>query len=184
MDMTHPTKIRVIQPFLGFIAFAVIAVYLINVFSSENWLWFRDNTSNVTPSRIVIIEDGRRTALLPMQPGFAELAAAAADSLRHLNNNGLVNIGLSENTLADYATSGLLLELHFDDPVIFNTNARTGKPTMLLIPIRGRHADGGYVFRGERGEWWFGAVRMADPQPLHAVLEQLGYTTAAPQFGS
>jgi len=184
MESTHPTKIRIIEPFLGFVLFAIIAVYLINVFNTENWLWFRGNTVNVTPSRIVIIEDGRRTALLPGQEGFTELAAAAADSLSALNNSGLVNIGLSEKTLQDYQIDGLLLELHFDSPVVFNTNARTGEPTMLLIPIRGRHADSGYVFRGDRGEWWFGAVRMADPQPLFASLENLGYTAVTPQFGS
>lgn len=184
MELKHPSKINVFEPFLGFVLVAVIAVYLINTFNTENWLWFRGSTVNVTPARIVIIEDGQRTVLLPGQAGFADLAAAAAKSLSHLNNNGLVNIGLSEQTLQDYATEGLLLELHFNKAVIFNTNARTGKPTMLLIPIRGRHDQSGYVFRGDKGEWWFGAVRMADPSPLLSTLENMGFTTGALQSGN
>jgi hypothetical protein len=184
MELTHPSKVRIFEPFLGFILFAVVAVYLINAFNTENLLWFRGNTTHVTPSRIIVIEDGKRTALLPGQVGFAELSAAVTDSLSKLNNNGLVEIGLSAQTLQDYDESGLLLELHFDKPVVFNTNARTGEPKMLLIPIRGRHADSGYVFRGDKGEWWFGAVRMANPTPLLTTLEEMGYTAVSPQFGS
>jgi hypothetical protein len=90
-------------------------------------------------------------------------------------------VGLSEQTLEDYATDSLVLELHFDSPVVFNTAARTGKPTQLLIPIDGRHADGGLVFRGDKGEWWYGAVRMANPQPLLSTLAQMGFLVASAQ---
>ena len=81
-------------------------------------------------------------------------------------------------TLADYAENSLVVELYFDKPLQFNTLARTGAPTQLLIPIEGRHAAGAYVFRGAQGEWWFGAVRMADPSALYAVLQQMGYQAA------
>ena len=179
--MKHPNKIRVIEPFLGLALFVVAAIYLVNAFNTGNWFWFRGNTVNVRPSRIIIVDHGERIILNPGHPAFTPLVNGATESLSKLNNSGIVDVGLSEQTLADYATDSLVLELHFDSPVVFNTAARTGKPTQLLIPIEGRHADGGLVFRGEKGEWWYGAVRMADPQPLLLALEQMGYLVTATQ---
>ena len=179
--MTHPTKIRVLEPFIGMAVFIIAAIYLINVFNSGNWFWFQGNTVNVRPSRIVIVDDGQRTVLNPGHAAFTPLVEAVTQSLSELNNSGIVDVGLSQQTLSDYATDSLVLELYFDSPVVFNTAARTGKPTQLLIPINGRHANGGLVFRGDQGEWWYGAVRMADPQPLLAALEQMGYLVATSQ---
>lgn len=179
--MTQPNKIRVFEPFVGLVLFALAAIYLVNVFNTGNWFWFRGNTVNIRPSRIVIVDRGERTVLNPGHPAFTPLVDAATQSLSELNNSGIVDVGLSEQTLNDYATNSLVLELHFDKPVVFNTAARTGKPTQLLIPIEGRHAEGGLVFRGDKGEWWYGAVRMANPQPLLTALEQMGYLVASPQ---
>lgn len=179
--MTHPNKIRVLEPFIGMAVFIMAAIYLINVFNSGNWFWFRGNTVNIRPSRIVIVDDGTRTVLNQGHPAFTPLVEAVTQSLSELNNSGIVDVGLSQQTLSDYATDSLVLELYFDSPVVFNTAARTGKPTQLLIPINGRHANGGLVFRGDKGEWWYGAVRMADPQPLLLTLEQMGYLAATAQ---
>lgn len=179
--MNHPNKIRVLEPFIGLVVFVVAAIYLINVFNTGNWIWFRGNTVNVRPSRIIIVDHGERTTLNPGHPAFTALEEAATESLSQLNNSGIVDIGLSPQTLADYDNDSLVLELYFDSPVVFNTAARTGKPTQLLIPIEGRHANGGLVFRGDKGEWWYGAVRMANPQPLLLALAQMGYLVASPQ---
>ena len=179
--MDNPKKVRVLEPFIGMVIFIVAVIYIINVFNTGNWMWFLGNTVNVTPSRIIIVDHGNRTILNPGHPDFDSLVAAAEQSLSHLNNSGIVDVGLSEQTLNDYATDSLVMELHFDSPVVFNTAARTGKPTQLLIPIDGRHADGGLVFRGDKGEWWYGAVRMADPQPLMSALEQMGFLAAKTQ---
>ncbi len=179
--MENPTKVRVLEPFIGMAIFAVAVIYLINALNTGNWMWFRGNTVNVRPSRIIVVDHGNRTILNPGHPNFDALVEATAQSLSALNNSGIVDVGLSEQTLSDYANDSLVLELHFDSPVVFNTAARTGKPTQLLIPIEGRHADGGLVFRGDKGEWWYGAVRMADPQPLLSTLEQMGFTAASAQ---
>lgn len=179
--MDNPKKVRVLEPFIGMALFIVAVIYIINAFNTGNWTWFLGNTVNVTPSRIIIVDHGNRTILNPGHPDFNSLVAAAEQSLSKLNNSGIVDVGLSEQTLEDYATDSLVMELHFDSPVVFNTAARTGKPTQLLIPIDGRHADGGLVFRGDKGDWWYGAVRMADPQPLLSTLEQMGFLAASPQ---
>jgi hypothetical protein len=40
------------------------------------------------------------------------------------------------------------------EPVDFHLPFNDGEPTALLIPIQGRHAGHGYVFRGGNGKWW------------------------------
>lgn len=177
--MTHPNKIKVIEPFLILIVITVVGIYLLNAFNSGNWLWFQGKVVALDPpSRIVVVNNGERLVLQPGTDYYNELAEAAVQALSDFNNTDLVSIGLSEQTLADYAEDALVVELYFDRPLQFNTLARTGKPTQLLIPIDGRHAAGAYVFRGAQGEWWFGAVRMADPSPLYTVLQQMGYHAA------
>lgn len=180
--MKHPNQIRVLEPFIGIVIFGVLVIYLVNVFNTDNWLWFQSKATNVRPSRIVIVDHGQRTILTPGHEDFSSLASAASQALSRLNNSDLVNVGLSEETLNDYATNSLVLELYFDGPVRFNTMARTGEPTQLLIPIEGRHADGGLAFLGARGEWWYGAVRMADPTPLYTALKDMGYAAVNTQY--
>ena len=177
--MKHPNKIKVIEPFLILILITVIGVYLLNAFNSGSWLWFQGKAAVLDPpSRIVVVDNGVRTVLQPGTDYHNELSEAAVQALSKFNNTDLVSIGLSDQTLADYAEDSLVVELYFDRPLQFNTLARTGDPTQLLIPIDGRHAAGAYVFRGAQGEWWFGAVRMADPTPLYTVLQQMGYSAA------
>lgn len=173
--MKHPRQIRVVEPFLGLGLFFIVVFYLINVLNTGNWAWFRGQSLNIRPSRIVIIDHGERIVISQGHSDFIPLAEAVETSLSKLNNTDLVNIGLSEQTLADYDSDSLILELYFDQPVVFNGMARTGEPTQLLIPIDGRHANGNYVFRGAKGEWWYGAVRMADPAPLMSALHGMGY---------
>jgi hypothetical protein len=173
--MNHPSKIRIFQPFLILVLFIVSAVYLLNLFNTGNWFWFLNSATDIRPTHIVIFNNGERINLEPDQPEFETLAAAVESSLSRLNNTDLVAVGLSEKTLEDYATNSLVLELHFDRPITFNTIARVGEPTQLLIPIRGRHAEANYVFMGAQGEWWAGAVRMADSSPLLTALQALGY---------
>lgn len=183
-QLSHPNKVRVWEPFVGLIIFSIAVIYIVNVFNTGNWFWFRNNAVNVRPSRIAIVDQGERLILTQGHEGYEELATAAEQSLSKLSNTDLVSIGLSDQTLLDYDTNSLILELYFDKPIIFNTMARTGEPTQLLIPIDGRHAGGGYAFRGDKGNWWFGAIRMADPAPIYNVLNELGYSVALNQPSS
>lgn len=176
--MQQPRGLSVLKPFVTMVLFIIAVFYILNVFNTGNWLWFLTNTTASEPTQIIIVDEGQRTTLQPGQPGFTELAAAAEISLQRLSNTDLITIGLSEQTLEEYASNAVVMELHYGRPITINSMARTGKPTQLLIPIEGRHAGSGYVFRGADGEWWFGAVRMANPAPLMNTLAQLGYTTA------
>jgi hypothetical protein len=173
--MKHPSKIRILEPVILFVVIGVLIVYVVNALNTQDWWWFRSQAVEVVPSRMVIVQDGERTTLVPGSPMFDRLAEAAQISLSHPNNTDLINLGISDDTLAFYESSGVLLELYFDRPVQFHTSYRTGEPTQLLVPIEGRHAGNGYFFRGDQGEWWFGAMRMADPAPLLDVMAALGY---------
>jgi hypothetical protein len=176
--MKHPSQIRIIEPFVIFLVIGAAIIYLVNALNTGNWLWFQAGSTDVRPARIVIVDHGQRTIVAPGHAEFNALADAASASLSEFSNSDLVSIGLSTQTLDEYANESLVLELYFDAPLHFNLLVRTGEPTQLLIPIEGRHADGGYVFRGAQGEWWFGALRMADPAPLYAALQQMGYRAA------
>lgn len=173
-------KIRVAEPLIIMVVFSLLMVYLLNTLNTGNWFWFRNDSELGQPSSIVIVDHGHRVTLKPGHVDFAALSGAALQSLRRLNNTDLVGIGLSEQTISDYATKSLVIEINFEKPVHFNSLARTGEPTQLLIPIDGPH-DGGHVFRGARGVWWYGALRMADPAPIYQALQGLGYPVMAPQ---
>ena len=176
--MDYQKKNSVLEPLLILVVIGVLIIYTLGVFSSGNWMWFLSNTTELDLARVVIIDHGERHTFTREDADFEMLAAAVNESLHKFSNTDLVDIGLSDQTLDDYAQDGVLLELYFGRPIEFNTLARAGRPTQLLIPIQGRHADGGYVFRGDNGRWWFGAMRMENPQPLTDALRQLGYSVS------
>jgi hypothetical protein len=173
--MKHPSKIRLWEPLVLFAVIAVAIYYLVNVLNTQDWLWFRSAATEIQPSRIVIRSDGEVVTLSPGHKDFASLADAAEQSLKEVSNTDLISLGISSETVAFYEHDGVLLELYFDGPVKFHTAYRAGDPTQLLIPIEGRHSGKGYFFRGKDGEWWFGAMRMADPDLLLDKMAELGY---------
>lgn len=179
--MKDPNKIKVIEPFLTLLIAGVLIFYGINVFNTGNWTWFMNNATLETPDRIIIYNHGEEIVLLPGHDNFIELADASIEALSKFNNADLVPIGLSEQTLLDYETQSVVLILHYNQPVKVNSIARIGEPTQLLIPIDGRHASGNYVFRGDRGEWQAGALRMADPSALYQALTTMGIVVESVQ---
>jgi hypothetical protein len=162
-----------------FVVISLLVLYAVNALNTQDWLWFTNRVVESEPVRIVIVDQGQRTTLVPGSPGFDTLAAAASAALSAVRSTDLVNLGLSDETLADFQRSGVLLELYYDQPVSFHTQFRAGEPTQVLIPIAGRHAGNGYFFRGAHGEWWFGAIQMADPAPLYRAMAGLGYAVDA-----
>jgi hypothetical protein len=176
MSPNNTSTTKAIQPFIILAVMAAATFYLVNVFNTGDWLWFKSETVDARPSRIIIRDHGQETLYAPGYAGYEELAGAVEQSLARLDNSALVDVGLSEVTLAEYETNAVVMELYFDRPVDFHTQARIGEPTQMLIPLEGRHAGNGYIFLGARGEWWVGALRMADDSPLYTTLTQMGYT--------
>ena len=130
---------------------------------------------DATPSRIIIWNHGEKIVIQPGHESFIELSTAVHQSLHEFSNTNLINLGFSEDTLTYYETNGVMLELYYDNPLNYRASFRVGEPTQLLVPVEGRHAGSDYFFRGDKGDWWFGAMRMANPEPLFTALSQLGY---------
>ena len=181
LELAPAPRIRLFKPFLLFVVVLAAISYGIIALNSQNLLWFKSQTVNARPDRIIILNYGEKTLVQPGSPGFEALADAVETSLSQISSTDLISIGLSPQTLADYEGRALVLQLLYNQPVNFQTLARTGRPTQLLIPIEGRHAGNGYFFRGDAGEWWYGAMRMGDPTPIYQALQQAGYTVLVPR---
>ncbi len=174
-ELKHPRQIRVIEPFIFFALAIVVIIYAINALNTQDWLWFASQNVDATPDRIVIWDHGKQIVIQPGHEDYNELATAVHESLHQFSNTNLINLGFGEDTLDYYENDGILLELYYDTPVIYRASFRVGHPTQMLVPIEGRHAGQDYFFRGSEGTWWFGAMRMADPEPLFSALNKLGY---------
>ncbi len=174
-ELKHPNQIRIIEPLIFFILAIVAIIYAINAMNTQDWLWFASGNVDATPDRIVIWEEGEKIVLQPGHEDYDELATAVHESLYKFSNTNLINIGFGEDTLTYYEDKGVLLELYYNTPVHYRASFRVGSPTQMLVPIEGRHAGHDYFFRGSEGTWWFGAMRMANPEPLLLTLQELGY---------
>ena len=173
---THkPKHLKLLSPILaicgaiGFFAYGVIAMM------SEDPLWFLGGVTMTDPERIVIRVDGQETVLTAGSPGYDLLIDASKEALSKFNNLAPRSMGLREVTLTEYQLRGIILELYFSEPVDFHLPFNDLQPTALLIPIEGRHAGHGYVFRGKNNKWLTGQMCMSDPQPLFDALSTLGY---------
>lgn len=166
---------RLLGPLLVVIGVIGLCGYGTVAGMSQDPLWFQGGASVPDPKRIVLRVEGQETVLVASSPGYDLIVGATRRAMSAFDNLAPRSAGLSDATLADYQESGTVLELYFDEPVDFHLPFNDGEPTALLLPIEGRHAGQGFVFRGGHGTWWAGQLVMSDPQPLHDALSTLGY---------
>jgi hypothetical protein len=166
---------RLWVPLSAILGVVMLVFYGIVAVMSEDPLWFLGRTDLPNPRRIVIRVDGEETVLMASSPGYAAVVEATEKAMSSFESLAPRSAGLSEATLAEYQERGTILELYFDEPVDVHLPFDDGRPMALLIPIQGRHAGRGYVFRGKDGKWWVGQLVMSDPQPLLEALSALGY---------
>lgn len=175
---TGPKKANVFSLVLVTILCFIVIAYGVIAANAGNALWFLSNVEVSEPMRIVVSIDGEREAYGPGDQEYERLVPVISAAVTDISNNDLLPIGLSENTLEHYRNNGVVLEVHYPRPIKFNTIFRAGEPTHLLIPIDGRHAGNGTFFRGDKSGWWYGALRMSDPNPLYQELAAMGITSA------
>jgi hypothetical protein len=168
-------KIRIIEPLLISVVSILAIIYVINAVNAGDFLWFASQLVDAHPDRIIITDHGEKTLIQPGHVDYLRLSEAAHLALSEFNNTDLINLGFGENTLSYYETDGILAEFYYDDPLQYHAKFRVGEPTQLMVPLNGRHAGHDYFFRGAKGEWWFGAMRMAHPEQLYSTLAELGY---------
>lgn len=177
IELKHPRQIRLIEPFVFFVVIGLLFVYLLGAFNSQDWIWFASSAVDAHPDRIVVWQSGEQTVIQPGHEDYEQLAEAAHLSLSDFSNTDMINIGFGEDSLAYYDDDGVMVEFFYNQPVDYHAAFRVGEPTKLLVPVNGRHAGYDYFFRGGDGEWWFGAMRMADSAPLFNALTELGYSS-------
>jgi hypothetical protein len=173
MEPAKPVKLW--QPLLVLALFAVGVIWLINTFNTGNPLWFWPSQPEYRPSRIIIHHYGTATTLQPGMVGYEELTAALNESFANFVNAGLVDVGVSEETVARYYEQEFVLEITYPQTIEFNTAVRMTNVNQLLIPIDGRHSDQAYVFMGNNGFWLAGAMQLPGLGPIQSVLREQGY---------
>jgi hypothetical protein len=173
MEPAKPVKIW--QPLLVLVLFAVGIIWLVNTFNTGNPLWFWSGQPEFRPSRIIIHHYGTATTLEPGMEGYEALTAALNESFANFVNAGLVDIGISEETVARYYEQEFVLEVTYPETIQFNTAVRMTNVNQLLIPIDGRHSEQAYVFLGNNGFWLAGAMQLPGLGPIEGVLRELGY---------
>ena len=173
-----PKRKGLLEPILVFAGVFGLLVYGVVTAISGDTLWFLGGASLPDPQRIVVRVEGEETVLTANSPGYDIIVKATKKGLSSFVNSAPVPLGLSDETLEDYERRFTVLELYYDEPVDFHLPFDDGNPTALLIPIQGRHAGHGYVFRGGNGQWWHRPIQMTDPQPIFDALSALGYIGA------
>jgi hypothetical protein len=168
-------KKSLLEPILIFVGVVVLLVYGAVAAVSGDMLWFLGGASLPNPERIVIRIEGQETMLTRNSPGYDIMTKATKKALSSFINSAPIPLGLSDETIEEYQHRFTVLELYYEKPVDFHLPFDDGGPTALMIPIQGRHAGHGYVFRGGNGTWWARPLSMTDPQPLFDALAALGY---------
>jgi len=157
-----------------------VLVYAVCAAVTGDPKWFMGGVSMPNPEQIVIRVDGVETVLTPNMNGYEIMVKAVKKSLGSFSNSAPIPMGLSDETIEQYKHRFTVVELYFDKPVDFHLPFNDMDPTALLIPIRGRHAGKGWVFRGgENGKWHPGPLTMTNPQPIFQALMTLGYIESA-----
>lgn len=169
-------KFKLREPLLILVFTFLFIFWVINALNTGNIFWFLPIQPTFQPTRILIRNYGQTVELQPGDSGFTELSQALTETFANgFDNNALVSIGLSDETLRRYAEEELVIESYYGQDIAFNTRVRMNGITQLLIPLEGTHADQRYLFMGGRGDWRAGAMVLTDDTPLRTAMRQLGY---------
>ena len=169
-------KFKLREPLLILVFVFLFIFWAINALNTGNIFWFLPVQPTFQPTRIVVRNYGQTVELQPGAPGFSELSQALTETFANgFDNNALVSIGLSDETMRRYAEEELVIESYYGQNISFNTRIRMDGINQLLIPLDGTHADQRYLFLGGRGQWRAGAMVMTDDTPLRSTMRFLGY---------
>jgi hypothetical protein len=172
---SKPGYQSILRPILAVFGSIFLFAYLTIALISQDPLWFLGRAVVPDPLQILIRVDGQEIVLTSSSVEYAELVSGVRASLSSFENWAPGSVGLSPPTLAEFQERGVILELYFAEPVNFRLPFNDGRPTALLIPIEGRYAGEGYVFRGKHGKWWAGQLVMKNPEPLLEALRRLNF---------
>jgi hypothetical protein len=166
---TGPVKMAVLV-----LSFVLLIVYGTISVTAQDPLWFL-NRFRYRPDRIVVYHhEGKRSELWPGDPGFDELAGAIQASLAQ-GAERPSGIGFSDASLLDAYSQYVSVEAFFNQPVKLHAWFHTGKPTQMLFPITGRHAELSLVLLGNNGKYLVSPPALKTVEPIRQALRSLGY---------
>lgn len=148
-------------------------IYLIVWISTGDLLWFLPGVAD-RAEQIILHDAGRTTVIGPDSPGY-EAINAAINQVLSSRLGYQPQFGLSDATRERYYSQDRVIEVFYAEPIKLHSPYRIGKPTSLLIPLEGRHADQNIVFTGAGGEYWPGVLTVETTEPIKEALAQYGY---------
>lgn len=166
---------RLREPLLVLIALALGLVWGVNALTNRDPIWFWP-WFNQRAIEIRIIAAGREYVFTPGVPGYEPLNEALNRILAGPNIEGYEpKIGLSEATLSEYrhGTGALTVWARYDPPAQIHTAYFFPKADMLIIPLKGPHAELRPVFGALRGVIRLGALRLRDRRALEEAVQEV-----------
>ncbi len=155
--------------------FGLLLLYGIPALSSRNPTWFIPSLGS-EPSQIITYRHGVRTVHPPGSPGFKALAPLCLQALREVS--GLLDAGLSNETLREIKASGDAVEVYFPRPItIPNPSYALGNPNQMILPLDDNYDDWQALFTGNDGQYWAQGLRIPSTyQKIKAALRDLPAT--------
>ena len=166
-------KPKVLDALLVVVIFVVAAFYAVVTLSTNDPAWMWPFFSG-EPSKIVLCKRGQTTEITPDSPHYETINSILNHVLSRIKGYD-EGLGLSEDSLADYRTNEVILEVFYPQPVVVHSRFNFGRPNTLLIPLTGRHSQESPVFGGIDSDYWPGALTLRDLQLLKDKLAELGY---------
>lgn len=141
------------------------------VLSTGDWLWF-SSQFDARPTRIAIIDRGRRIEIGPTDPRFTPLMTALNESISKGYRN--TSVGFSEQTWQVVDQNGLLVEAQYAQPVALRGGFLPTDRLLLLVDGKNIHMTQ-VLFRRDAQTWSSNPVAVNDIEPMRRVLAQQGF---------
>jgi len=165
------------QPsFLGALIVLVVVtgllVWWVSSLANADPLWFL-RVFNAKADWIVIYWDGKTYMIFPNDTAYDDVMSAFADAIA--NWTGYEGgVGLSDESLDRFRTTGRMLELHYNTPVQVHTRHLYPQARVFFVPLAGTHADWRRVFAGLMDTPRVGVLNVSEARfaRLLAAVEQ------------
>ncbi|WP_322798585.1 hypothetical protein [Thermoflexus sp.] len=175
MSLLEERAPRLREPLIMLAALALGLVWGVNALTNRDPLWFWP-WFDQPAVEIRITTAGREYTFTPGMPGYERLNEALRQILSGLNIEGYEpQIGLSEATLSEYrqGMDALTVWARYDPPTQIHTAYFFPKADLLIIPLKGPHAELRPVFGALRGVIRLGALRLRDRRALEEAVQEV-----------
>lgn len=166
---------RLREPLIVLAALALVLVWGVNALTNRDPLWFWPWFQRPA-AEIRVTAAGREYVFTPGTPGYERLNEALQRILSGFNIEGYEpQIGLSEATLTEYrqGSDALTVWARYEPPVQIHTAYFFPRADLLIIPLKGPHAELRPVFGALRGVIRLGALRLRDRGTLEAAVREV-----------